>query len=623
MQGFSTTVKLGDLNDFITPSQACVNPNFASSKTDTPPATQENGEKHADSARVKTKAKIDLSHEVGTTDLDKFMPVEVAYTANRVENGNINGADGRIGYLEPKIMKPNEENVAQVSLADCLACSGCVTSAETVLIELQSKSKFLDVLRSNATSISQGDEKAVLEIVVVVSMQSLASLATVFHKSLPSMFRVIKNALLKNGVAHVRTTEMSDIISLLEVEKEFLDTYRSFTASSSDLGSGENGCQKLPGTTNPWKAPPFTAAMNKTEDHVLDSSGVVVGSKKFEQPSLSFRRRPLITSTCPGWICYIEKQYPEVISYLSTSISSQQISSLLIQKHYSVSPTPKKVFVVTIMPCPDKKLEASRKDFYSEVSAKQDVDLVLTTTELSDLLEDFGIVRSKDVGMDVDSEVEESFSALSISSSGSGGYVDFLFRSAAKKLFSVNLDPSAPLPIRKLRNKDFRCISLQKEKKTVLSFALVYGFRNIQSIIRQLKHGTCKYDLIEIMACPGGCLNGGGQIRPQLNAKPPLEEGNGSLVGDEEVHTTKEQHLQAVEQLHGTRALIAEEELQALFSKQGLSLMTSKTTTVFERPGDNSYLTQYFRFTPQELLTEFHTRFHTVPKLLSPLLEEW
>ena len=87
-----------------------------------------------------------------------------------------------------------------------------------------------------------------------------------------------------------------------------------------------------------------------------------------------------------------------------------------------------------------------------------------------------------------------------------------MFRTAAQDLFSRTLEPG-PLPMQTLRNADFQEVALEVDGKTVLRFALAYGFRNIQTLVRQIKRGVCKYDYIEVMACPSGCLNGGGQIK--------------------------------------------------------------------------------------------------------------
>ena len=96
---------------------------------------------------------------------------------------------------------------------------------------------------------------------------------------------------------------------------------------------------------------------------------------------------------------------------------------------------------------------------------------------------------------------------------GSGGYMEHVFRTAARDLFGQELPPG-PLPIVQGRNADIQECSLIINGQRVLHFAAAYGFRNIQGLMRKIKIGKCEYDYVEVMACPSGCLNGGGQAKP-------------------------------------------------------------------------------------------------------------
>lgn len=93
---------------------------------------------------------------------------------------------------------------------------------------------------------------------------------------------------------------------------------------------------------------------------------------------------------------------------------------------------------------------------------------------------------------------------------GSGGYMETVFKYAAKHLYGVTVEE---ISFKKGRNEDFKECSLEVEGKKVLTFAICNGFRNIQNIVRKLKQKTCEYDFVEVMACPSGCLNGGGQVK--------------------------------------------------------------------------------------------------------------
>lgn len=104
----------------------------------------------------------------------------------------------------------------------------------------------------------------------------------------------------------------------------------------------------------------------------------------------------------------------------------------------------------------------------------------------------------------------EKFRQISILNTTSNGYLEYIFRRAAKEIFGVSIDPSQALQYVPGKNKDLKECVLEINGKVVLRFAAAYGFRNIQNIIRNIKRGKCDYDYVEIMACPGGCLNGGG-----------------------------------------------------------------------------------------------------------------
>ena len=102
---------------------------------------------------------------------------------------------------------------------------------------------------------------------------------------------------------------------------------------------------------------------------------------------------------------------------------------------------------------------------------------------------------------------------------GAGGALECVFRHAARTLFGHDVPPG-PLPFKAGRNADLREVSLELGGRRVLHFASAYGFRNIQNVVRRMKSGRCEYDYVEIMACPGACLNGGGQVKPAAGTTP-------------------------------------------------------------------------------------------------------
>ncbi|KAK9213902.1 hypothetical protein WN944_005888 [Citrus x changshan-huyou] len=100
----------------------------------------------------------------------------------------------------------------------------------------------------------------------------------------------------------------------------------------------------------------------------------------------------------------------------------------------------------------------------------------------------------------------------------SGGYAETVFRHAAKTLFGKVIE--GRLEFKTIRNSDFREVALEVEGKTLLKFALCYGFQNLQNIVRRVKMRKCDYHFVEIMACPSGCMNGGGQVKPKPGQSP-------------------------------------------------------------------------------------------------------
>uniref|UniRef100_A0A4W3JSW9 Nuclear prelamin A recognition factor-like protein n=1 Tax=Callorhinchus milii TaxID=7868 RepID=A0A4W3JSW9_CALMI len=346
---------------------------------------------------------------------------------------------------------------AKITLNDCLACSGCITSAESVLIIQQSHEELYKVLNENKVTGSQHQKL----VVVSVSPQSRASLAAKYNLGITDTARRL-TAFFKNlGVHSVFDTTFSRNFSLLESQREFVQRFRSHNQDNKAL--------------------------------------------------------PMLASACPGWICYAEKTHGSyIIPYISTTRSPQQVMGSLVKDYFAKqqATTADQVYHVTVMPCYDKKLEASRPDFFNTEYNTRDVDCVITSGEVLKMLEKEGVSLSNvdPVPLDsmFDSETEEEM--IGHSGGGSGGYLEHIFTHAAKELFATEVHE---VTYKTLRNRDFQEVTLEKDGAAVLRFALAYGFRNIQNLVQKLKRGKLTYHYVEVMACPSGCLNGGGQIRAE------------------------------------------------------------------------------------------------------------
>lgn len=146
------------------------------------------------------------------------------------------------------------------------------------------------------------------------------------------------------------------------------------------------------------------------------------------------------------------------------------------------------------------------------------------TGEVLELLEEEGVSLSElePAPLDGLSSSTSAEEPISHRGGGSGGYLEHVFRHAARELFGVHVDE---VTYRPLRNRDFQEVTLEREGQVLLHFATAYGFRNIQNLVQKLKRGRCPYHYVEVMACPSGCLNGGGQLKAlDMSSKDLLQQ---------------------------------------------------------------------------------------------------
>ncbi|XP_071813474.1 cytosolic Fe-S cluster assembly factor narfl-like [Apostichopus japonicus] len=408
---FSGLMKITDLDDFITPSQECIKP-------------------------VKIEKKEGKRGAIKIEDDGSYSQI--------MEDGE-----------EVKLKK------ARITLNDCLACSGCITSAESVLITQQSQEELYRVLAANKMQLPEKQ----MCVVVSISPQSKASLGAKFNLSMLETAKKLTGFFKDLGVHHVLDTTFSRNFSLVESGEEFLRRYKEKSAKGS---------------------------------------------------------LPMLASACPGWICYAEKTHGNfILPYISTTKSPQQVMGSLVKSYLADQNgiKPDQIYHVTVMPCFDKKLEASRQDFYDDLYSTRDVDCVITSGEVEIMLQKEGYHLSDIADQELDSffPSHDDNSLFSHDGGGSGGYAEYVLKYSARKLFNVKLES---LEYKVLKNKDFKEVTLSVEGVTVLKFALAYGFRNIQNLVQKMKRKKCTYDFVEVMACPSGCLNGGGQIKPTDGENP-------------------------------------------------------------------------------------------------------
>ncbi|MEI8216755.1 MAG: NADH-dependent [FeFe] hydrogenase, group A6, partial [Eubacteriales bacterium] len=216
---------------------------------------------------------------------------------------------------------------------------------------------------------------------------------------------------------------------------------------------------------------------------------------------------PLITSCSPGWVNFIEGRYGELLGHLSTCKSPQQMFGALSKSYYAdlMDIDPKDIFTVSIMPCTAKKYEARRPEMMT--NGVPDVDIALTTRELSRMIDSAGIdfVDLEEGQFDNPFGIGTGAGAIF---GASGGVMEAALRTAyevitGKGLPSLDFHQVRGLAGIKEANVDIDGL--------VLKVAVAQGLGNAKKIIKQIQNGTCQYAFVEIMGCPGGCIGGGGQ----------------------------------------------------------------------------------------------------------------
>ena len=218
---------------------------------------------------------------------------------------------------------------------------------------------------------------------------------------------------------------------------------------------------------------------------------------------------PMITSCCPGWVKYIEMNYPENIGHLSSCKSPHEMFGALLKTYYAKKEgiDPSKMFVVSVMPCIAKKYERKREEM------KQEVDAVITTRELARMIKQAKIdfVNLEDAKFD--DPMGEATGAAAIFGV-TGGVMEAALRSVSEIVTGKPLDKIAFEQVRGESGIKRAEIEIGDKKIKVV---VAHGLANAQTIMEEIKSGKADYQFVEIMACPGGCITGGGQ--PIKNAK--------------------------------------------------------------------------------------------------------
>lgn len=223
---------------------------------------------------------------------------------------------------------------------------------------------------------------------------------------------------------------------------------------------------------------------------------------------------PIFTSCCPGWVKFAEHNYPEILNNLSTCKSPSEMEGALIKSYFAkkMDINPKNIVNVSIMPCIAKKFEGQRDELSTDKI--QDVDIVLTTRELASMI--------KEAGIDFKNLEDEAFDNPFGEGSGAaaifgvtGGVAEAALRTIFEIVSKEKLEKLEFESIRGLEGIKEAEINLPDGRK--IKAAVVHGLSNARKVVDEILENQKRYDFVEVMACPGGCITGGGQ--PLINPK--------------------------------------------------------------------------------------------------------
>lgn len=270
-------------------------------------------------------------------------------------------------------------------------------------------------------------------------------------------------------------------------------------------------------------------------DEVYDTSygadlTVVEESKEFIERFTSGQKMPLFTSCCPAWVKYCETKYPEFVPNLSTCRSPQQMFGAVVREYYKdpEKNEGKKIVSVSIMPCTAKKEEILRPESFT--NGKQDVDYVLTTTEVVRMIRKSGIVFDK-------VEIEAADVPFGIGSGSgvifgvTGGVTEAVLRRLQQGHSRVDMEVIKKSGVR--GDEGIKTLTYDYNGREIRA-AVVNGLANADKLLQQIKNHEAEYDFVEVMACRRGCIMGGGQ---PVNAGPRTRKARMKGLYDTDVNT--------------------------------------------------------------------------------------
>jgi len=452
--------------------------------------------------------------------------------------------DGMVIYTHTERLRRHRKLIVELLLAaHCRDCTTCMKSGECVLQDLAHKMGVREVrfqdykehkpVDYSSPSIVRDPNKCILCgncVRVCSEIQGVgvlgfahrgtdAEVTPAFNKKLSQTACVSCGqcrVYCPTGALTIRT-HLDEVYAALgdpntRVIAQIAPAVRVAVGDAFGLPNGENAMGKT------------VAALHAMGfDEVFDTSysadlTVMEESAEFLDRVRNGGKLPLLTSCCPAWVKFVDNEFPEMKENVSTCRSPQGMFSAVIKEYYRdpAHSEGKKTFVVSIMPCTAKKMEAVRPNSFTH--GEQDTDIVLTTTELTRMIKNFGIAFDK-------IEPEACDMPFGLSSGGgvifgvTGGVTEAVLRRLATDHNSATLNAIAACGIR--GEEGIKEATIPYNGMDV-NICVVSGLANARKVMEQVRSGEKQYHLIEVMACRRGCIMGGGQPIPARVTRPPV-----------------------------------------------------------------------------------------------------
>ncbi|MCF7906672.1 [FeFe] hydrogenase, group A [Patescibacteria group bacterium] len=380
--------------------------------------------------------------------------------------------------LEPSLIKDEEDKIFQSEAmvfdqTKCTGCGNCLNVCPTKFLELNKRGKIEASKDEKKSCINCGQCILSCPVGAIEGMGEFESLQ--------------KNFLDQNKI----------------VVAQFAPSLRTSIGEEFGMKAGQINTEKL------------VAGLKKIGfDYVFDTAvgadfTTIESSQELIRRIKNNKKLPILSSCCPAWVEFLELNYPEFVSHLCSTRSPQAIMGGLIKNYWkSKNKIKKDILMVSIMPCIAKKQEIERKEL--RINNQKPVDLVLTTRELTRLFQKNKIDLKKIKGQKTDNPLGEP-SGGGVIYGSSGG----VFESALRAVYFQQTQKRLPLKnIKEIRGEKGIKIKKFKIKKQTIKICVVSGLKNAKKILEKLKKNPKLFDAIEVMACPGGCVGGGGQPLP-------------------------------------------------------------------------------------------------------------